>query len=75
MFSMSSLLESRNCVLQMRTMLDLQRIQKKVEQTKTGCNLNPGLRDQERRYHGAQHGKTEVQREYHMAWKCVEEML
>ena len=30
MFSLSSLLESRNCVLHLRTMLDLQRIQKKV---------------------------------------------
>ena len=55
MFSMSSLLESRNCVLHLRTMLDLQRIQKKVSQTKTGCNLYP------------RHGKTEVQREYHKA--------
>ena len=32
------------------TMLDLQRIQKKFEQTKTGCNLYPELRDKERRY-------------------------
>ena len=29
MFSLSSLLESRNCALHLRTMLDLQRIQKK----------------------------------------------
>ena len=34
---MSSLLESRNCVLHLRTMLDLQRIQEKVSHTKTGC--------------------------------------
>ena len=30
MFPLSSLLESRNCVLHLRTMLDLQRIQKKI---------------------------------------------
>ena len=46
---MSSLLESRNCVLHFRTMLDVQRIQKKCQQTKTGCNLYPRLRDEERR--------------------------
>ena len=46
----SSLLESRNCVLHLRTMLDLQRIQKNFSQTKTGCNLYPGLRHKERRY-------------------------
>ena len=37
-------LESRNCVLHLRTMRDLQRIQKKFKQTKTGCNLYLGLR-------------------------------
>ena len=47
---MTSLLGSRNCVLHLRTMLDFQRIQKKVSQTKTGCNLYRGQRDQERRY-------------------------
>ena len=36
------------CVLHLRTVLDLQRIQKKVSQTKTGCNLYPELRDKER---------------------------
>ena len=39
MFSLSSLLEARNCVLQMRTLLDWQRIHKNVDQTKTGCTL------------------------------------
>ena len=48
MFSLSSLLESRNCVLHLRTMLDLQRIQEKVEQTEAGCTLYPELRDKER---------------------------
>ena len=46
MFPMSSLLESRICVLHFRTM----RIQKEVQQTKIGCNLYPGQRDKERRY-------------------------
>ena len=63
MFSLSSFLETRNSVLHLRTILDLQRIQKKVLQTKTGCNLYPELRDQERCYHGARHGKTEVQKD------------
>ena len=34
------------------------------EQTKTGCALYPDLRDKDR----ARHVKTEVQREYHIAW-------
>ena len=50
MFPMSSLLESRICVLHLRTMLDVQRIQKEVQQTKIGCNLYPRQRDKERRY-------------------------
>ena len=48
MFSMSSFLESRNCVLHLRTVFDWQRIQKKVQQTTTGCTLYPELRDKER---------------------------
>ena len=46
MFSLSSLLESRNCVLHLRKILDLQRIQKKVQQTKMDALSIPGLRDQ-----------------------------
>ena len=49
MFSLSSLLESRNCLLHLRTMLGLQRPQKKTKQTETGCNLCLDLRDKERR--------------------------
>ena len=48
MFSMSSFLESRNLVLHLRTVFDWQRIQKKVQQTTTGCTLYPELRDKER---------------------------
>ena len=71
MFSLSSLLESRNCVLHLRTLLDLLRIKQKFYQTKTGCNHFPGLRDKERRYPWcAQHPKTEVQREHHLAWNA-----
>ena len=46
-FPMSSLLESRNCVLHLRTILHLQRIQKKFQQTKTGCT------EVQREYHMA----------------------
>ena len=56
MFSLSSLLESRDCVLHLRSMLDLQRIQKKVFH--------------KLRLDGARHGKTEVQRDYHLAWNA-----
>ena len=50
MFSVSSLWESRNCLLHLRTMLDLQRILEKIQQTKIRCNVSPELRDKERRH-------------------------
>ena len=48
MYLMSSSLESRNCVLHVRTMLDWRRFQKKVSQTKAGCTLYPELRDKKK---------------------------
>ena len=48
LFSMSSFFDSRNCVLHLRTLLDWQRIQKKVYQNKTWCNHFPELRDTEK---------------------------
>ena len=75
MFPMSSLLESRNCVLHLRTVLDLQRIQKKVFQTKTGCNLYPGQRDQERRYPWCSTRQDRSTKRIPYGLECVEEML
>ena len=71
MFSLSSFLESRNCVRHLRTLLDLQRMKKEFDQTETGFNHYPGQRDKERRFPWcAEHRKTEVQREYHLAWNA-----
>ena len=42
---------------------------RKFNRTKTGCNLFPGLRDKGAT-HGVRHGKTDVQREHHMAWNA-----
>ena len=47
MFSLSSLLESKSCVLHLRTKLAWHRIQKKVSKTKIGLTLFPELRDKE----------------------------
>ena len=70
MFSLSSLLESRDCVLHLRTMLDLQRIQKKFL---TGCLDAISIPDyviNKDATQGAGHGKTEVQREHNLAWNA-----
>ena len=42
---------------------------KKVEQTKTGCTLSPYV-IKKGRSHGARHGKTEEQKEYHIGWNA-----
>ena len=69
MFSLSSLLESIGCVLHLRTMLDSKRIQKKFQQTKTGCTRSlPNYVIKKGATHGVRHGKTEERREYHTAW-------
>ena len=71
MFSLSPLLESRNCVLHLRTMLNLQRIQKKFSQTLRLDALSiPNYVMKKGPNHGARHGKTEEQKEYHMAWNA-----
>ena len=41
-----------------------------IERTKTGCFLYPALRGQEKRCHGARHGKTKEQKEYHIAFNA-----
>ena len=75
MFSLSSWLESRNCALHLRTMLDLQRIQKNILQTTTGCNLYPGLRDKERRYPWCSTRQDRGTKRIPFGLECVEEML
>ena len=75
MSSLSSFLESRNCVLHLRTMIDLQRIQKKVWQIKTGCNLYPELRDKEKSYTWCSTRQDRGTRRIPPGLECVEEML
>ena len=70
MFPMSSLLESRNCVLHLRTVLDLQRFQNKVKKLRLDAISIPDYVIKKGATHGARHGKTEVQRKYHMAWNA-----
>ena len=72
---MSSVLETRNCVPHLRTMLDLQRIQKKVSQTKTGYTLYPELRDQERRCPWCSTRQDRSTKRIPYGLECVEEML
>ena len=72
--SLSSLLESRNCVLHLRTILDWQRIQKKVSQTMTGCSLYPALRDQERALRCSTWQNLRTERVLY-SLECVDEML
>ena len=69
MFSLSSLLESE------RTMLDWQRIQKKVYQTKTGCTLYPELRDKERTQSWCSTWQNRSTKIIPCGLECVEEML
>ena len=76
MFSLSSLLESRNCVLHLRTMLDWQRIQKKVfNKLRLDALSIPNYVLKKGPTHGARHGKTEEQKRVPYGLECVEEML
>ena len=75
MFSLSSLLESRNCVLYLRTMLDWQRIQKKISKTKTGCTLYPELRDKERTQSWCSTSQNLGSKRVPYGLECVEEIL
>ena len=56
-------------------MLDLQRIQNKVEETKTGCTLYPELRDKERRYPWCSTRQDRGTKIIPPSLECVEEML
>ena len=68
---MSSLLESRNCVVHLRTMLDLQRISsRKLNKLRLDALSIPNYVIKKGPTHGARHGKTEEQREYHLAWNA-----
>ena len=72
--SMSSLLESRNCLLHLRTVLGWKRIQKKVLQTKIGCSLY-ALRDQERALPWCSTQWNWRTERVPCSLECVEEML
>ena len=43
---------------------------RKFKRTKTGCSLYPALVIKKGRCHGARHGKTKEQKEYHIAWNA-----
>ena len=75
MLPVSSLMESRNCALHLRTMLDLQRIQKKFQKTTIGRNVFPGLRDKERRYPRCSTRQDRGTKKIPLGLECVEEML
>ena len=70
MFSLSSLLESRNCVLYLRTILGCQRIQKKVQKLRLDALSIPNYVIKKGRSHGVRHGKTEEQKEYRVSWNA-----
>ena len=72
---MPSLLESRHCVLHLRTMLDWQRIQKKVYQTKSGCTLYPELCDKERAQSWCSTWQNRRTERVPYSLECLEEML
>ena len=55
--------------------LRVQELVKKIEQTKTGCNLYPGLRDQERRYPWCSTRQDRSTKRIPHGLECVEEML
>ena len=73
--SLSSFLETKNCVLHLRTILDWQRIQKKVQQTKTWCTLCPGLRDKERTQSRCSTWQNRRTKRVPYSIECVEDML
>ena len=72
---MSSLLESRSDLLHLRTILDWQRIHKKVYQTKTGCTLYPEVRDKERTQWWCSTWQNWRTKRVTYGLECVEEML
>ena len=70
MFSMPSWLESRSDLLHLRAPLGWQRIQKKVSKLRLDALSIPNNVLKKAPTHGARHGKTEEQREYHIAWNA-----
>ena len=69
MFSMSSLLESRNDLLHLRTMLDSES-RRKLHKLRLDALSIPHYVIKKVRCHGARHGKTEEQKEYRVTWNA-----
>ena len=59
-----------NCVLHLRTMLDWERIQKKFNKLRLDALSIPNCVIKKGPNHGARHGKTKEQTEYHVAWNA-----
>ena len=70
MFSLSSPLESRDCLLHLRMMLDVHQIQKEIFNRQRLDALSIPDYVIKKGAIGARHGKTEIQREYHLAWNA-----
>ena len=70
-FTMSSLLESRSDLLHLRTPLGWKRIQpKKKNKLRLDALSVPHYVTKKERPHGARHGKTEAQKQYHIAFNA-----
>ena len=69
MFSLSSLVESRNCVLHLRHFLVESESRRKFNKLRLDALSITNYVIKKGRCHGARHGKTEEQKEYHIAWK------
>ena len=63
-------MESRNCVLHLRTMLDCSEPRRKFYKLVLDALSVPHHVIKKGRCHGARHGKTKRQREYHLAWNA-----
>ena len=67
---MSSLLESRNCALHLRTMLIDSESRRKFNKLRSDALSIPNYVTKKGRTHGDRQGKTKEQTEYHMAWNA-----
>ena len=70
MFSLSSLLKSRNCLLHLPTILVDSESKRKFNKLRLDALSIPHCVIKKGRCHGARHGKTEEQKEYHVAWNA-----
>ena len=70
MFSLSSSLKSRHCLLHLPTILVDSESKRKFNKLRLDALSTPHCVIKKGRCHGARHGKTEEQKEYHVAWNA-----